>query len=409
LAVNPWSFTRRVWLDSSSGHIAVEVPAMGFAWVEASPAESEQGRAGEILEPGRAGPKSSGRHAPARKGKNQPPLAYEKILQNEYFQATIDPKTGGIQSIHNFTLRGNRLGQQIAMRLDNPHRAGGVDHEADTDRDYSVMVADEISVVEANPLVGRIASRGRLVDHGGRALAEFLQTMEARQGSRVLDLQIDLDVKREPAADPWNCYYAARFAWSDESADICRSLGLGVSASEGRIFESPHFVEVRGARMRIAIMPGGLPYHRRYGMRKLDTLLVVKGETARTFRLALGVDLPQCGPAAVDFFAPPTWLRENAPPPTSRSGWLFHIDARNVLATHWEPVVAEGRVVGFRVRLLETEGRVAAVGLRSFRPLRSARRIDFLGQPLGELPSNGDRMTIDLTPHEWTAAEGEFA
>ncbi len=43
--------------------------------------------------------------------------------------------------------------------------------------------------------------------------------------------------------------------------------------------------------------------------------------------------------------------------PSPRSSWLFHIDARNLVATHWEPLEQEGRIAGFRVRLLETEGR----------------------------------------------------
>ena len=82
-------------------------------------------------------------------------------------------------------------------------------------------------------------------------------------------------------------------------------------ATEAPRIEAPHFVDVRSERVRTTILTGGLPYHRRFGVRKMDTLLIVRGETARRFRLGVGIDLPYPAPAAIEFLAPRTVLAGN--------------------------------------------------------------------------------------------------
>ena len=144
-------------------------------------------------------------------------------------------------------------------------------------------------------------------------------------------------------------------------------------ATEAQRLESPYFIEVRKKKTRTAILCGGLPYHRRNGLRMLDTLLVVPGETARHFRLGVALDEPFPLTAALEFLGPRLVLPD-LPSPPGGSGWLFHLDVRNVVATAWEPIQEGGHVVGFRVRLLETEGRSVAACLRSFRTVRTAQR-----------------------------------
>ena len=104
----------------------------------------------------------------------------------------------------------------------------------------------------------------------------------------------------------------------------------------------------------------------------------------------------------------PAELVLRAARPANAWGWLFHLDARNVLATRWEPILAEGKPAGFRVRLLETEGRAAAVGLRSFRPVASARSIDFVGEVQAELTVEGDQIEVQIGPREWIQVEVMF-
>ena len=81
------------------------------------------------------------------------------------------------------------------------------------------------------------------------------------------------------ATDPWNSYYAARFAWPDETADLWRGVGLARQKTDAARLEAPEYLEIDNGSGRLTIFTGGLPYHRRSDPRMLDTLLVVRGET----------------------------------------------------------------------------------------------------------------------------------
>jgi alpha-mannosidase len=242
------------------------------------------------------------------------------------------------------------------------------------------------------------------VDRQGDLVARFVQSLRIHRGSRVLELDVELDPVRMPESDPWTNYYAARFAWTDQASKLHRSVSMASRPTEATHVEAPHFVEVRSGNSRTAILCGGLPYHRPNGNRMLDTLLIVHGERARKFRLGIGIDLPCPMSAALELLSPPLTL-SGVTAPASRVGWLFHVDVRNVLATHWESVTVDGRVVGFRVRLLETEGRRVAPRLRSFRNLQSARKLAQGETPAADLPIAGDRVTLEMRPYEWAELE----
>ena len=311
----------------------------------------------------------------------------------------IDPHTGAIRSISDDHSRGPRLAQQLALRL-APHAARESDQSA-----YSLMAADEVRIVSAGPVLGQVVSRGRLMSRDGVRLAGFQQTTRLWRGSRVIELLVELDPERLPQADPWNSYYAARFAWPDPAAKLFRSVHMATVSTEAVQLESPHFIDIRTDTTRTTLLAAGLPYHRRCGDRRLDTLLLVHGESCRRFRLGIAIDAPSPLAAALDFLAPPTVL-SGTPSPPRPSGWLFHLDVRSVIATHWE-LLADGRD-GFRVRLLETDGRRVQLVLRALRPLQSAEKIGPGGAPSLPLPVEGDRVTIDLRPYEWAEVEAKF-
>ena len=418
LLANPSSFARRVCLDVSNldsppdasapvervgdwggrNHAVVEVPPMGFAWIGAGTQAPPQ--AEKLPEPKRRKKK---------KGQTPPPMAEENRLRNEFFEVLFDPTTGAIRAVHDYSRRGNRLAQQIAFRFPRgTHTSRGGFGGGDSEMAYSVMAADELSIISDGPLVGQMRSRGRLLDREGRRLARFVQTTRVERGSRVLEMDIELDIEREPGDRPWDSYYAARFAWGDATADFLRGVGLTSQPSDAAQIEAPYFAEVRAEKGQTTILTGGLPYHRRLGLRKLDTLLVVRGETARRFRLGIGVNLRHPAPAAIDFLSPRPVLAEKSPPPEPRFGWLFHVDSKSVVATHWAPLFSGGRVSGFRARLLETEGRRCQVRLRAFRSLESAARTDFTGDHPEPLSVDGDRITIDVDPNGWVQLEGKF-
>jgi alpha-mannosidase len=144
-------------------------------------------------------------------------------------------------------------------------------------------------------------------------------------------------------------------------------------------------------------------------MRMLDSLLLVRGETARTFTLAVAVDSPNPAAAAVELLTPSMTALVNRRP-ISSTGWLLHIDARNVLATHLEPMIDDsGACKGFQARILETQGRAGKVRLTSPRPIAAAQQLDLLGQPLLPLAVEQDKIVMDVAPHEWVYLEATFA
>jgi alpha-mannosidase len=399
--VNSSSFSRRAGIDVSGlallpdvqGPVlaaqqqgerklaVVEVPACGLAWIAAG-------------------------SQPAKRAAK--PLAEASVLRNEFFELNVHPASGGIRSIYVPGQRGNRLSQQLGFRLPTPRpKPGDVWRDPDEEAPYTRMVADKVEVTAAGPAFGEITSRGQLLDPQDQPLATFVERLQVWRGVRIIGLEIELDVREEPRADPWNSYYAIRFAWSNEAAELFRSVGGVMQPSANRRIEAPQFIEIRDDRLRTTIFTGGLPYHRFNGERMLDTLLVVRDESRRIFRLGIGIDVQHPAAAASELHDPLSVVAATPlPAAASGSSWMFHLDVRNVVATHWDH--AGGAAGGFRVRLQETEGRAGRVYLRSFRPPRVARQLDFQGNTQAELAIDGDRIAIDLAAYEWIQVLAEW-
>jgi len=348
------------------------------------------------------------------------PIAQDNVLRNELFEVTISPTAGSIQSVRSFSQRGNQLSQQIAFRLPNQSPAApGVWQAPDETDSYTTMRADSVEITANSTVFGEIVSRGVLV-HEDRRLAGFRQSVQVWSLSNVVRIDVELEDIEEPRADPWNSYYAARFAWPDETAELWRGVSLARQQTTAGRFEAPEYIEIDNGSGRVSLLTGGLPYHRRSGSRMLDSLLVVRGETARRFVFGIGIDLPQSATAAIELLTPDTVRYETIAPPTSTSGWFFHVGSKNVVATHWQPIVAEPpsdapagesprAITGFRARLLETAGRPSHVQLRAFRPVAVARQVDFLGQVLVQLPVESDMITLDFAAHEWIEVEAMWS
>ena len=404
--------------------ILLDVPAMGFAWV--GPGQGE---------PPAAEPKKR----TTTKKDHLPPLAQGNTLKNEHLEVTISPVTGGIQAIHNHAVRANRLGQQIAMRMARPGQSRE-DGEPGGEQEYSIMAADDVSVVEAGPLVGRIQSRGRLMDREGRRLARFVQTAEIRHGSRILELRIDLEIERQPEPEPWSSYYAVRFAWTDETADTYRSVGLAAQQTETAFLESPLFCDISAPRSRM-------------------TILCARASVSPAFRAAQAGYA--AGRARRDGEVVPAGDR-HGPRPSCPSGARFSGRRATPAASGTAACQSVGLALsrgraGRRGHALGAGPRRGQAGrvprpapgdrgtsrprrIAGLSPLASARTLDLLGPsgwadntrwgdsctvapeggsttatpttdstPTTELPVEGDRTTLDLGPHQWTHVEALFA
>ncbi len=402
LITNPHSFVRRIGVEvpeldalptvekpvystsstKASKYLVVDVPPAGFAWV------------------------APGQSAPREK---KPPqlLAEECILRNEFFEAKIDPVTGALRSIHEYGARGNRLSQQLAFRVaDKLKKKSGNWQGGSYAELYSIMAADSVKMTVNTPTMAEIVATGRLMDREANCVATYQQVFRIWRGSRVLHVDIELDPKAECKTDPWSSYFAARFAWANESAELFRSVNESRYLTTAKRIEAPQYIELVDDAARTTILTGGLPFHRRQGPRMLDTLLIVRGERQRKFHLGIGVDLKHPLQEALGMLTPTTLTCQtvSAPAPAA-SGWLFHVDARNVTATHWEPLVEQGKVVGVSVRLQETGGRPAKAGVRCFRPVCSARQTDFRGEPNDDCSIEDGKVEIQLAAHQWTQVE----
>jgi hypothetical protein len=384
LVLNPCSFKRRValeldgvhslpplggplkagQLDGATARVVVEVPALGFAWLP------------------REGPPGS---TPTRRMR----LADERIVRNEFFEAEIDPQTGGLRAFRDQRTRISRLGQQLIF---NPG---------------STMRVEQIVNTSHGPALGEVISAGVLLDSQGQPLARFRQRFRAWLGRPVLDLRIDITPAQPPQGYPWHAYYAARFAWRDERAVVLRSVnGLSSVTSQSRP-ETPDFLEVRLGRQNTVIFPGGLPFHQRHGGRMIDVLLLCPGEETHTFDLALALDRDYPIQTALGLATPaPVVAMTQGPPPTGAEGWLFHLDAPNLLLTSLRPT-PEG-TPGIVARLLEISGFGGQAELRCVRDPQRALLLDALGAPQREASMQGDAVLFDVGRHDLVQLRVDF-
>jgi alpha-mannosidase len=367
----------------------VTVPGCGFTWLKAAPQPP----------------------APRKPPKN---IVDGEYLRTDLLEVHVSPKSGGIQGVFGYNLRGNRLSQQLAFRLpaERP-KPGDLWRDPDLDPPYSAMVCDALEPSLVGPAIGEITTRGRLIDPANpdRALARYVQRVRAAKGLPLVTVEVDLEVDEAPRAESWGSYYAARFAWADAATELARGVYLTHQPTTAKRPESPSYLEFTSYEARTLILPDGLPYTVQTGMRMLDLLLVGKGETRRSFRFGIVVDPTHPAQDALNFMLPPLAVPQAAKPASGETGRLFLIDAKNVVATHWESIYDEadaGRVVGFRVRLLETEGRAGRVELHAPRKISTARQIDHRGQTILDVPAGDDRIDFDLAAFEWIELEAKY-
>jgi hypothetical protein len=373
LVLNPCSFARRValelsdvarplpltgpvkscQLDGAQARVVVEVPALGFAWFP---------QAGQPGTPPQA----------ARMR-----LADKQCVRNEFFEAEVDPATGGLRAIRDHRTRVNRLGQQLVF---NPG---------------STMRAKEVKVTSAGPALGEIVSEGAILGEQDQVLATFRQRFRAWLGRPVLDLRIEIYLQLPPAGYPWHAYYGARFAWRDERATLLRGVnGTGYVTSHTRPV-TPDYLEIRLGRQSTVLFPGGLPFHQRHGSRMLDVILIPEGETTQVFDLAIGLDREHPMQTALGMVTPVTLVpTPKGPPHVGATGWLFHLDASNLVLTSLRP--APGGADGVTARLLECGASPNQAEFRCVRDPSRAGLLDARGDRLSEVNVNGDAASFDV-------------
>ena len=400
LVFNPYGSTRRLDVDNAdllnipalekpvyaaaSGEdvkqVVVDTPSLGFTWL------------------------SSGK----KREKSGPVIADKNVLKNDFFEVLVNETTGGIQSINSYDApRHNRGSFQLAYRRP-VRKKSGRPAEVDDLANYSVMAADSVAVTASTSVYGEITVVGRIMSRAGDRLARYTQVLSLRRGSRVLDLDIELEIEEQPKNNPWNSYYCLRYAWDNEAASVYRTVNDVRQRASGSRLEAPQYLEVESEK-KTALLTGGLPFHRRVGRRFLDSILIVSGETNRRFQLGIGLDLPQPVHAARQFGMKPIVVNETAPPPAGQtSSSLLHVDAKNVIVTRWEAWHENDSVVGYKARLMESAGRPVRARLTSCRAVTAATQFKLNGEKITECDLDEGRVILPLTANEWVELEARF-
>lgn len=386
LILNPCSFTRRVALeldgiqsplaiepplrayqiDADKTRVIADVPPLGFAWIP------------------QAGPPGTKPFAGRLK------LADKTSLRNEFFAAEIDPVTGGLRSIYDHRTSINRISQQLVY---NPG---------------SVMKAEQIEVTSSGPAMGEVVATGSLLGEHHQLLAKFKQRYRVWLGRPLLEMRLEIMPEVKPAGYPWHAYYGARFAWRDERATLLRSVN-GISyVSNHRRPETPDYIEVRTGKQGTFLFFGGLPFHQRQDTRMLDAILIPEGESETVFDIAIGLDREQPIQTALGLATPvPVVQTAKGPPHVGAAGWLFHLDAPNLLLTGLRPLPEGGD--GMVLRLLECSVYSGQAQFRCVRPPVDAKLVDARGNHVLTLGTSGDAAMLEVSPCDLVQLRVDFS
>jgi hypothetical protein len=94
------------------------------------------------------------------------------------------------------------------------------------------------------------------------------------------------------------------------------------------------------------------------------------------------------------------------PPHVGAEGWLFHLDAPNLMLTSLRP--APDGAPGIVARLLEISGFGGQAELRCVRAPQRALLLDALGTPQREVSTQGDAVLFDVGRQELVQLRVDF-
>lgn len=240
-------------------------------------------------------------------------------LRNEFFELRLDPTTGELRRLQAFSKepleiqrglirqpgKGNRFAFQIGLRLSSEQQISDPRDRKDGNFGYTIMSADQITILENGPLLGIISISGRLMMPNGDLAAEFKEILTIRRGSRIINVKITLDPKILPTGNRWDHYFGCRFAWKDQLAEVRTGVHEMLWKTERDYIQAPEAVDIRSEqKIGITLLTNGFPFFRRYGLNRMDSVWITKDESERNFEFGIGVDLVNPIPAALEDLVP---------------------------------------------------------------------------------------------------------
>ncbi|MFO0977552.1 MAG: hypothetical protein U0996_14220 [Planctomycetaceae bacterium] len=314
------SFTEIAQNDNGQFRLLVKMPPGGFAWLK----EAESGaKVIETIQPDR----------------REPPLAEPLLLRNRHFEVSFSDRTGGIESVHVHNRRGNRLSQLVTFRYEREQvfrrevAEGEEAPEEELRTNYAITRVTKHRVLEQGLVFTAMETTTEVLSPSDSSLlGRVVQVTRVDRVRPRVEIEITLDqIPLPPRGNPWLTGWCCRFAWDNEVAAVTRSvLGQAASFRLERI-ESPDYVEISDAEQRVVIVSDGRPWHRRSGPRMLDSLLLVEGETERTFRFVVDFDQQFPLRSAEEMLTPVIQQDATGAAPSSMPfSWIMGLSSKNV-------------------------------------------------------------------------------
>jgi alpha-mannosidase len=385
----------------------IEVPGCGFVWIPAS-AESVES------------------------SQEFTPLVNENVISNEFIEVHVNQVTGGISKIKEYGRKPNRISQQISFRFPEEitYITGENESLHEENSFYAQMKMESFSVNSVGPSFGEIETKGVIVHpKTSEILASYRQIIRLWRGKPIIEIKMVVSPEKIPEGNPWGTYFACRFAWNDSAASLSRSVQESVESVGYERIESPHYLEIASDELRTTLLFDGMPFHRKTGMRTVDSILICEGETEQKFQVRIAIDATYPMQAAYDSLIPAAIVPSYEPADNQKTGWFFHVNKKNVLISQLkmlekpgqamessggnvgnsETPEASGNVLRVNCRLIETEGQFCQIKLQTFRKPVAAWKCDFNQNRGVPLVIMGDVVLVDLDRFEVADIELEFS
>ena len=385
LLLNPCSFTRRVALELEG--TARPLPIGGP--VKACQFDGEQAASGgRGAGPGLClGPAAGPPGTPAQALRMR--LADERHVRNEFFEAEVDPATGGLRGFRDQRTRSQP--PRPAARL-QPRQ-----HDAGQRR----------TMTSTGPALGEIVSEGVLLDDQDQVLATFRQRFRAWLGRPLLELRIEIYPEHLPEGYPWHAYYGARFAWRDERACCCAASTAPATSPATRGRRRPTTWSCRRPAEHGALpgRPAVPPAARQPDARRDPDPPRERQAGRSTWRSAWTASIP-CRRRWAWSRRCRWWRRRRGRRTSAPSGWLFHLDAPNLLLTCLRP--GPDGADSVLARLLECGQHSGQAEFRCVRDPQRAALLDARGEVAMTAACHGDAVIFEAAQGDLIHLRAEF-
>ncbi|MDD3586022.1 MAG: hypothetical protein PHQ75_02460 [Thermoguttaceae bacterium] len=354
------------------------------------------------------------------------------VMRNGQMELRVDRSTGVVKRLSTLNdpsgiefskglLRrpgfGNRFSWQLALKMSKLQcQCDGRDRQSGH-YGYTIMAADKFRILSTGPVEGCLKVIGRLVLPDGTSIAKYEQTLTMRRNYPVIDVEITFQPKELPTEHSWDNYFGCRFAWKDTFAEVRAGVHEMLWKSDRDFLQAPECVDIRSEEnIGMTILSNGYPFYRLQGSTRIDSILIPKNESQRTFRFGVGVDLPDPMASALGFFGPvPQVVSPKNQPQEhfrrffdleSHTGGALPIDVEPVYNTDTcgsdlpdNPVKTDRtRPDGFRLTLLEREATSSSVQLRFCSEVEQLEVADLTGGTPDELSVSQDGQTVSDPP-----------